>query len=506
MKTIDFLILLLIIISSSCHKKNMIDLLNEPSGTVYDQWSDSLKIQSFDFLVKNIGNSGSEKHKIFLNDCQISYAEVLQKYNDPAFSDDISGILYQTEFHLDKDSLSTDYLKQNIDQAYSTWSNSNWSKEISFDMYLSFILPYRIGDEPLENWRKMVFDEFKDYSDSINMSNLFDGCNIISRKIRNEFQYKNEGLISEWGASFSELNYIKQGTCTAFSKYNAYVMRAYGIPVMVDFIPFWSNCNGGHCWNSIYIHDTLYGIFWEAGLYDKRFLFSYDFDLLQEKEKLRRTGKIYRHTYEIQKNSLAEKCENIREIPSFFQNNKILDVTTEYIRTHDILIEPKNLDNGLEKYGYLCVYNFGKWEAIAWGELEDSKYFRFNDVGGNSIYLISTYKNGRYNYISLPFEVTDTGSIRYLNNKSKVISKLKVTRCDFNPSFIDEDHFITSGKRYSIQMWENNEWKTLESKTAITDQIYFNNIPLDTLLRIYIENSKSHGRVFLIKGKDMIWY
>ena len=51
--------------------------------------------------------------------------------------------------------IKAEYLIENIDLAFAAWQKRPWRHSLSFDEFCEWILPYRIGDEPLENWRKV---------------------------------------------------------------------------------------------------------------------------------------------------------------------------------------------------------------------------------------------------------------------------------------------------------------------------------------------------------------
>lgn len=51
--------------------------------------------------------------------------------------------------------VSSDLLIENIDLAFEAWRRRKWSKYYSFEGFCDYVLPYRINNEPLENWRKL---------------------------------------------------------------------------------------------------------------------------------------------------------------------------------------------------------------------------------------------------------------------------------------------------------------------------------------------------------------
>ena len=48
-----------------------------------------------------------------------------------------------------------DVLIENIDLAFEAWKKRPWSKHYSWEDFCEYVLPYRVGDEPFENWRRI---------------------------------------------------------------------------------------------------------------------------------------------------------------------------------------------------------------------------------------------------------------------------------------------------------------------------------------------------------------
>ncbi|MCD8260664.1 MAG: hypothetical protein LUD15_03520, partial [Bacteroides sp.] len=62
--------------------------------------------------------------------------------------------------------LSADYLIENIDLAFKAWQEP-WSRHFTFDEFCEYILPYRVRNEPISNWRKLLHEKYYGIKDSI---------------------------------------------------------------------------------------------------------------------------------------------------------------------------------------------------------------------------------------------------------------------------------------------------------------------------------------------------
>ena len=49
--------------------------------------------------------------------------------------------------------ITAEYLIDNIDRAFDNWQKRPWNRSLSFEDFCEYLLPYRIGDEPLEEWK-----------------------------------------------------------------------------------------------------------------------------------------------------------------------------------------------------------------------------------------------------------------------------------------------------------------------------------------------------------------
>ena len=56
------------------------------------------------------------------------------------------------------------YFIKKIDRAFQVWKSAPWYKEVSFEMFCRYILPYRVSDEQLvEHWRDSLIQSYVGY-------------------------------------------------------------------------------------------------------------------------------------------------------------------------------------------------------------------------------------------------------------------------------------------------------------------------------------------------------
>lgn len=59
------------------------------------------------------------------------------------------------------------YLVKNIDYAFKVWKEQPWGKSIVFSDFCEYILPYRIGDETLTDWREDIYNKYNPLLDNV---------------------------------------------------------------------------------------------------------------------------------------------------------------------------------------------------------------------------------------------------------------------------------------------------------------------------------------------------
>ena len=60
--------------------------------------------------------------------------------------------------------IESSYHIKKIDRAFQVWKSAPWYKEVSFEMFCWYILPYRVSDEQLvEHWRDSLIQSYIGY-------------------------------------------------------------------------------------------------------------------------------------------------------------------------------------------------------------------------------------------------------------------------------------------------------------------------------------------------------
>lgn len=149
----------------------------------------------------------------------------------------------------DTGAVTARYLIENIDDAYSMWK-SWWADEYGFEHFCNYVLPYRMGHEPLSGWRGKYMkqqhprvERYINYQD--NRFNMYGAYSVVNQGMHTGIYYP-KGFMPEFPAD--KLDRLRVGSCQSFADLNIARFRSIGIPVAKDFVPQWGNCRMGHEW------------------------------------------------------------------------------------------------------------------------------------------------------------------------------------------------------------------------------------------------------------------
>ncbi|WP_455663909.1 hypothetical protein [Phocaeicola sp.] len=359
--------------------------------------------------------------------------------------------------------ITSDYLIDNIERAFRVRDLRPWNKYLEFDDFCEFILPYRISNEPLEQWWNLYEKEYSFLLDSIYTgSDVVEAANIINSFLKKEgFRFSQELNISHLGASFLFQNRI--GKCSDICEFYVYVARALGIPVSIDRYVYSSETRTGHTWNVI--KDTTGN--------NISFLFT-DCDAQRGKKysDWRKIGKVLRECYGFQKKVTLESLLD-ENIPPFFKNPFWKDVSKDYFES-SLSLKLKNVPDG---WGYLGVFGRNGWHGIDCAQIIDGS-INFQNIEANVIYILLSYDGYKYKELSFPFYFDGIKTQFYIPDSS-ICDSIKILRK--NPFYYWQKEFynkVVKGRFETSSSPYFNKPKTLY-EVCDTPSIDYNYIQLE---------------------------
>ena len=140
--------------------------------------ADSLKYKAACFLIENMPfysystSKQLENYKSYYAWLKKSRGQTAKQVADSVKK--VYGPLGEPEKKHDIREVDSAYLCNNIEWAFKVWREQPWGKNVSFETFCEYILPYRIEDETLEYWREMYYEKYNSLLDSLRMSDVLD--------------------------------------------------------------------------------------------------------------------------------------------------------------------------------------------------------------------------------------------------------------------------------------------------------------------------------------------
>ena len=386
---------------SGDNKEELLKVLDHYSHDL----SDSLKLKAAIFLIENLPYQYSINGNKVSNYISEIYS-LQQNKNLPAWVavDSVEskyGRLSDIDFFRVDDIgvVTSDYLIKNIDLAFHAWQSSSWYNSISFDTFCQSILPYRIENEPISNWRQIFYDRYKPIIDSLQPVNYFAATQVIYDELINE-KWNWTAKLGIPGIDAATIFSNRIGECKEQARLVVYAMRSVGIPVNLDL--HFQNPKGAtkaHYWNSIEV---------ENGSTVEFILESGWRPMIGLKDTTRKKGVVYRYNYVPNKN-----IENLSKLSYNsqlkFTNPLISNVSDEYFSTSVTIPLEESLSE--EDSIYLSVFNNSNWVPIALCKILDGNV-ELRNIEPNILYSLCLYSNNEIFTINTPFTVDTENNYR----------------------------------------------------------------------------------------------
>lgn len=286
----------------------------------YKNRNDTLKYKAALFLIENMSYHYSQ-----LNKNRSMVESAMQTFLKEGFiHPDTLDVLYEncSQFNTydDVQIIKADFLIRNIDMAFDAWQKRPWGKYYTFDEFCEYLLPYRVLNEPLEEWREMYAKRFAYILDS-----LYTGTDVIEAANTVCKVLKEEGYIHTM--KFSPLGAVSPlfiadhriGDCADECNFTIFVMRSLGIPIQSDFYDYSPETFSSHGWCVVLDTTKLNIPLYYSDFFAKRGSMETDD---------RRKCKIYRRTYAIQEDVLETIPNN--SFPTELKDLFRVDVSDEY--------------------------------------------------------------------------------------------------------------------------------------------------------------------------------
>lgn len=374
--------------------------------------ADSLKYEAAVFLIENMPyhSSHDDEHlDRYMYDyyrilrevlsCELGAEVAVDSVQSLYGMADLSGV----QTRKDIETVDSAYLCDNIEWAFKVWREQPWGKNVSFEDFKEYILPYRVGDEALSYWRADYYSDFNHLLDSLRMSDgpgkedPVTAAMILSRKLLRQDDCHFSSVVPfSFPHAGPRTVRIKCGSCRELGDYLMYILRSVGIPCASDFMPMLRNENVSHSWVSL--SDTAGVLYYQEFADPMQEVFN---STVYNDPKL----KVYRNTFSLDTALLDSMYRHEPEVMPFFKVPLFRDVTHEY--AHDYLGDLHIPDSLLYKgasagIAYLCGSSRLSWVPVAWTPFR-KKNLVFKNIDRCDIMRVVSLKGDRMVFLSDPF-------------------------------------------------------------------------------------------------------
>jgi hypothetical protein len=333
-------------------------------------------------------------------------------------------VIPEPQYREDITALSSEFIIGHIDRSFEIRQEYPQSGAIPFDLFCNYVLPYNAHESYWEGAASCLRKYIGTLPDTVASSSAVELGKYIDNHIRRT--YFNSGGLFQRYSFLQPLNFRNVveawlGECLDMAGASITAVRSFGIPAALNSLPLWGNSNGGHFWTEI-VRDTVWkrynnvqrpyvtekdipvsDMFWHNAHLTSFYADIPSYITIRE---CRTVPKIFRYNYAIQQNSLAFLAKE--EIPSFFSNPCLEDITSKYMECTDVEIELE--DGSLREFAYLCCYNHDNesWVPVDWAAVKHQKAV-FHNVGFNVLYLPAIYMGRRIRPVGAPFILKENG-------------------------------------------------------------------------------------------------
>lgn len=391
-------------------------------------------------IVDALGKSATLSPKMFASDSLYR-----------AYLDSLHYILKIGKPILDEDTITEEYLHENIGLAFDSW-HKPWAKDISFNDFCRYILPYRNGDEELSDWRNDLKRKYEHLIADSMMENAKtkDLAEFMMRQIRKNVKYgtRFNGLVSGF-LTPRETEKLGALECQACANYATMVMRACGIPCELIEI-HWRFTEVPH--SSVLFPKTINN--------PKPFRLTIGDELayMGEPKDTMASYRTWAYRYEVNED-LLRLAEDKNVPKSYLKPLYRADVTKLLSNTYDMQLPvPDSLKDKAELF--LCRFHEWKWYPIREGFI-DGDSVKFKDATIRQLYRLGYADNGEVKTFGSLFTLLGNGRIqRYDQSGEKVHFKIAYN-CDSTETQLTR-------KITTTYCWgQSNKWKAVVKQAPL---------------------------------------
>jgi hypothetical protein len=196
----------------------------------YEKEQNQEKLAAARFLINNMEGSYSYSGEAYeiIRKVYSGLSLVSESERNKTLKNRLDTLRYIPELiiELDKDSIKADFLIKHIDFAYNVWKKSTWNKDVIFNNFCEYILPYKYSNEGISEFIQQYNKNYSPILDHIYFGegNRYNAINATPVSMSDESNNKNVGPVKLFpeskGLIFSNIENEGEGTKTLFIQYS----------------------------------------------------------------------------------------------------------------------------------------------------------------------------------------------------------------------------------------------------------------------------------------------
>jgi hypothetical protein len=399
----------------------------------------------------------------------------------------------------DLKTVKADQLISDIDLAVRTWQTQPWVRDVTFDVFCNYMLPYRGSSEPINPWRAACIEgvdsRLKEAKGPIDHKKLRE----IFYEIRESWvKFETKAYLHPTDQSFEEMRLSRVGRCEDLSNMFIYISRSAGVPATSDYTPAWPKGDNNHNWEVI-----LDG----SGKVIDRPNFS-------------TIAKVYRKMFAEQEDlPLFHRLEG-EVIPGWLAGRCYLDVTMEYKPdARDISIRLTEPIPEKCSWAYLAVFNSNGWVPLAAGRIDREKLcvnFRAigTDIMYRPVYCVADKLKKKDLKSAAPIVILEKdGTTRILDqpiDKTRPTTKVEIlqtkdVQINADTGKPEKTVQVEPEREYEL-FYFDKDWISLGKKKSTGESLVYDNLPPGCLYRLCEVGGQGSERPFTVEnGKSVLW-
>jgi hypothetical protein len=451
----------------------------------YERQGDHFELEAAEFLIANMDGHGSIVYGFFDEDGNevafdaldhASYREAQAAFD--ALEKEHGPIDYErTRFDADLETITADFLIENIDLAFRAWRERPWARGITFESFCEYILPYRGSNEPLDSWRPWCMEQLAHLTGGLeDPEDLQAAGRAVQKEAARWVGFDEIYYLHPTDQGFTEMLRTRRGRCEDISNMLAYAFRANAIIAATDYTPYWANRDNNHAWE-VRLDGRGRGrapLSWRA-------------------------AKVYRKTFSIQRDSLGAMKTEDEAVPRWLEGRNYRDVTNQYLETTDVTVRLTATRPETDRFAYLCVFNGGQWRPIHWSRIDGDRAV-FTDMGRGVVYLPAYYADEEVVPAAAPLVLSEDGEIRVLDGAGGGTITVDIS-ADGEPMIRVKPGIISE-----LFAWDRG-WVTVGRKAVAAGKpATFDAVPAGRLYWLVADGSRRLERIFTVEaGQAVPW-